>query len=307
MQNGKTLVWDDLRLALAIARGRGLSGAARALGVNHSTVFRRLAGLEDGLGVRLFERQDGRYAPTPAGERIIAAAMRIEDEALAAERAIVGRDLRLSGRLRVTASETLAHRMLVRIIAAFHARNPAVQVELVLDHRLLSLSRREADVALRARRPVESDLFGRKLADVDWALYACAGYLAARGRPRGPADYAVHHWIGWEDTGAPIRSVEWLARSAPEDSVVFRCNSLVTQMMAARAGMGIAPLPCYIGDKETELERIGRPLPDLRGELWIVTHEDLRRSARVRAFLEFVGDAVMREITGRAAPARRAA
>lgn len=295
MQVGKAIAWDDLHLVLAIGRARALAGAARALGVNHSTVFRRLAAIEDRLGVRLFERQGGRYVPTVSGERMMAAGERIEDEALAAERAIAGHDLRVSGRLRVTASETLAYRMLICMIAAFRERHPAVQVDLVLDHRLLSLSRREADVALRARRPVESDLFGRKLADAAWGLYAAKSYLATRPKLRGPADYAAHAWIGWEDTAAPIRSVEWLARSVPEEAVVFRCNSLISQMMAAKAGMGIAPLPCYVGDAEAELERIGRPLPELSGELWIITHQDLRQTARVRTFIEMVGDAVARE------------
>jgi DNA-binding transcriptional LysR family regulator len=295
MQNRKPIGWDDLRLVLAIGRARALSGAAMALGVNHSTVFRRLAAIEDRLGVRLFERHGGGYTPTASGERMMAAAERIDQEALAAEREIVGRDLRLSGRLRVTASETLAYRMLMRMIAAFRERHPDVQVDLVLDHRLLSLSRREADVALRARRPVESDLFGRKLADIAWGLYAARPYLARRAKPRGPADYAAHAWIGWEDSVSAIRSVDWLARTVPQDAVVFRCNSLINQMMAAKAAIGIAPLPCYLADPEPELERIGRPLPELGGELWIVTHQDLRQTARVRSFLELVGDAVARE------------
>src|SRR5690242_20666635 len=142
--------WDGLRYVLAIARAAGLGGAAAALGVSHSTVFRRLKLLEERLGVALFERLPSGYAATDAGEQLLRAAERIEAETLALDRAITGQDRRLSGRLRVTASETLAYRVLTAEIARFRAVHAGIEVELAIDNRALDLARREADVALRA-------------------------------------------------------------------------------------------------------------------------------------------------------------
>src|SRR5690606_25569613 len=149
---------------LAVARGRGLAGAAEALAVDPSTVFRRLNAVEGRLGTRLFERVSGGYRPTAAGERMVAAAERMEREAIEIDRDLTGRDTRLAGRLRVTSSETLAFRLLTRHLASFRAKHPGIGLELIVDNRLLSLSRREADVALRPTRPDQDDLIGRKLA-----------------------------------------------------------------------------------------------------------------------------------------------
>ena len=181
--------WNEPRLVLAVQRAGSLKAAASALGIDHSTAFRRLNSLEKELGVRLFERlPGGSYQATPAGERMAAAGERMEDETLALDRHIAGRDHRLSGRLRVTSSETLAYSMLTRHLAAFRQEHPGIVVELVIDNRVLSLSRREADIALRPVRPRESDLWGRKLADVTWTLYAIPALLEAIGGPLSAAE-----------------------------------------------------------------------------------------------------------------------
>ncbi|HEX9449282.1 MAG TPA: LysR family transcriptional regulator, partial [Dongiaceae bacterium] len=173
--------WNDLRLVLAISRAGSLTGAAPALGVNHSTAFRRLNNLEEQLGVRLFERlPGGLYQATAAGDRMAETAERVESEAAGLDRDIAGRDHRLTGQLRVTSSETLAHRLLTCQLARFRAAHPGIVVELTIDNRILSLSRREADIALRPARPKEGDLFGRKLADIGWTLYGAPALLGAR-------------------------------------------------------------------------------------------------------------------------------
>lgn len=180
--------WNDLRLVLAIVRAGSLTSAAKALGVNHSTTFRRLGALEERLGVRLFERLPaGLYAPTSAGERMAATAERVETETAALDRDLLGADLRLSGRLRVTCSETLAYALLTPCVADFRAAQPGIVLDLVIDNRVLSLSRREADVALRVARPKEPDLHGRKLADLAWALYATPDLLKRVGPVAGTA------------------------------------------------------------------------------------------------------------------------
>jgi DNA-binding transcriptional LysR family regulator len=280
--------WNDLRLVLAIARSRGLTGAAKTLGIDHSTAFRRLQVLEARLGVPMFERLPGGvYAPTQAGQLTVMTAERVETEVLGLARDIAGRDTRLSGRLRVTSSETLAYRLLTRHIASFRREHPGIVVELVIDNRVLSLSRREADVALRPMRPRESELWGRKLAEVAWTAYG-AKELLERSRQLWSAEQ-LRDWpiIGWEEGVAGIAAADWLSSVVPDAAFVYRTSSLVNQLVAARAGIGLAVLPCYLGDPEPELVRaLPTVLVELRSEMWIVTHKDLRKTARVRAFFD---------------------
>jgi DNA-binding transcriptional LysR family regulator len=301
--------WNELRLVLAIARGGRLRRAARDLGVDHSTAFRRLQAIESRLGTPLFERlPDGLYEPTPTGARMAAAAERMEDEALALDRDIAGQDHRLMGRLRITSSETLAYRVLTRHLAAFRSTHPGVVVELAIDNRVLSLTRREADVALRPTRPEEGELWGRKLADVAWTVYGAKAYLDGRPAPASAAELAAHPLIGWEEGAGEINALEWLASTAPASAVVYRTNSLVNQFLAAKAGIGLAVLPCYLGDPESDLARaLADPVPELARELWIVTHADLKRTARVNAFFELIGTGIAEDkalIEGRCVAAR---
>jgi DNA-binding transcriptional LysR family regulator len=280
--------WNDLRLVLAIARSRGLTGAAKTLGIDHSTAFRRLQVLEARLGVPMFERLPGGvYAPTQAGQLTVMTSERVETEVLGLARDIAGRDTRLSGRLRVTSSETLAYRLLTRHIASFRREHPGIVVELVIDNRVLSLSRREAEVALRPMRPRESKLWGRKLAEVTWTAYG-AKELLERSRQLWSAEQ-LQDWpiIGWEEGLAGIAAADWLSSVVPDAAFVYRTSSLVNQLVAARAGIGLAVLPCYLGDPEPELVRaLPTVLMELRSEMWIVTHKDLRKTARVRAFFD---------------------
>ncbi len=286
--------WNDFRLLLAVARARSLTGAAKPLGIDHSTVFRRLQAIETRLGLCVFERlPGGAYLPTDAGQRIVAAAERIEDEVLGLSREMAGRDARLVGRLRVTSSETLAYRLLTRHIGAFRRQHPGVVIELAIDNRVLSLSRREADVALRPMRPRESDLWGRKLAEVAWGVYGARTLLMELGQPETANVLEDYPMIGWEDGARDIGAASWLTATVPDAAFVFRTSSLVNQFVAARAGIGLAVLPCYLGDPEPDLMRaLPQPVDVLRSEMWIVTHTDLRKTARVRAFFAVVADGI---------------
>ena len=299
--------WDDLRLVLAIARAGGLSGAAKSLGVNHSTLFRRLNAIEENLGVKLFERLPTGYRPTDAGERLIGAAERIEAEAIALDRELTGRDTRLSGRLRVTSSETLAFRVLTSEIARFRGIHPGIEIELVIDNRPLDLSRREADVALRAARPTQGDLFGRKLADIAWAVYGAPDCLG-RGAPAGPEDLAGYPFVGWGEAALPVKAAAWLVEAIPADAIAYRSSSLLNQLVAAKAGIGLAVLPCYLADPEPGLIRVLPPIAGLTTELWLITHKTLKGTARVRAFMEIVGGGVRRRLAAlvQDSPAREA-
>jgi DNA-binding transcriptional LysR family regulator len=290
------LDWNDFRMVLTIARAGGLVRAAEALGVNHSTVFRRLNGLEEQLGVQLFERLPGGYEPTDAGAQLVAAGERIEAETLALERDLAGRDARLRGRLRVTSSETLAFRVLTAEIVRFRAAHPGIQVEVVIENRQLDLSRREADLAFRATRPTQGDLFGRKLADIAWAVYGADTYLAMRGVPAASGELAAHAMIGWDSAASTVKAVQWLAGTVPESAIVYRSSSLINQLLAVKAGIGLAVLPCYLADPEPDLCRALTPIPELTRELWLITHETLKGTARVRAFMEIVGEGVRRRL-----------
>lgn len=274
--------WDDLRIFLAVARAGSLSGAARTLGVNHSTVFRRIGAFEEALGVRLFERQTGGYLLTPAGEELRDGALRVEEEIASVSRKVTGQDLRLSGTVRITTIDMLAFGLLPRHLAGFRDAYPGIEVELIVGNVALNLSRREADVALRVgNAPVET-LVGRRVGRLAFAVYGSAGYRARRSEP----DLALHDWIGFDSEHEAL--VRRIARFLPEVKPRLRTNSVAAALSTAKAGLGLAPLPCGLADIEADLVRIA-PLPDeFTLDLWLLTHEDLRRTARIRAFLDFM-------------------
>ena len=227
-------------------------------------------------------------------ERIADTAERVETELLALDRESSGRDQQLSGVLRVTASETFSNSVLPPLFARFHESHPRIQLILSIDNRMLDLGRREADVALRVRRPIDPTLFGRRLTGIAWAFYgpgSMSGNLRRDGRS---FNFSRHAVVGWDEP-APIVASEWVAAHVPEERIAYRSNSLINQLMAVGAGIGIALLPCYLADRDESVRRISPVLADLASELWIVTHEDLRNTARIREFLSVIGDAIVEE------------
>lgn len=281
----------DLPLVLALARAGTLAAAAEVLAIDQSTVFRRLNELEGRLGARLFERSARGYRLTEAGELAATAAERVETELHALDREITGRDRQLSGSVRLTASETLSYGVLPQLIARFRRAHPGIQLTLTIDNRVLDLSRREAEVALRTRRPMEGDLFGRKLADIAWAFYGSSTQRPVRRRADA-LDFSGRDVIGWDEPSDRIAASAWLHEHVPAAQIIYRSNSLVHQLMAARAEIGIALLPCYLADPVSELRRISAPLAELQSELWIVTHKALKDTARIRACLTIIGDGI---------------
>ena len=273
--------WDDLRLFLAVARAGTLSGAARALGVNHSTVFRRVGAFEEALEVRLFERLPGGYVLTAAGEEMREAALRVEAEIAALGRKVAGQDLRLSGTIRVTTIDMLALGLLPRHLAAFRSAYPGIELEVAVSNAAVSLSRREADVALRVSNQPPETLVGRRVGRLVFAAYSVAPMDGAADVPLAERD-----WIGFDtDHEALVRR---FADFLPGVRPVLRVNSVATAIAAAKAGIGIAPLPCGIADLEPGLVRVAALPDDFTLDLWLLTHEDLRRTARIRAFLDFL-------------------
>ncbi|MGO4713592.1 LysR family transcriptional regulator [Bradyrhizobium sp. 2TAF24] len=284
--------WNEFRIVLAIGRAGSLAGAAKDLGHDHSTIFRWLNALEKRRGVQLFDRTTHPYVPTEAGLQMVLAAERLEAEILAVDRAITGQDARLSGKLRITSSETLAYRILNEVLAGFRRAHEGIELELLVDNRQLDLLRREADIAIRATRPREGELFGRKIASTPWTFYGSRRYLADRGCPSDLAALSDHAVIGW-DSGAVAAASKWLTDNISPHAFAYRSSSLINQLMAVKAGLGLALLPCYLGDLEPDIERVQDPLDELTRELWLITHKDLRHTARVRAFFDHVGGGLL--------------
>ena len=279
----RSLAWDDLLYVLSVGRSGSLSGAARALRVNHSTVFRRIGAIEEQLGVRLFDRRRDGYAPTAAGEAVIALAGRMDEEVLALERSLAGEDLRPSGTVRVTTTDTMIATV-TPICGAFRNLYPEICIELITGNERLNLSRRDADIALRPALDPPENLHGRRLADIAFAVYGARPYLAAAGG--GGLDRA-HAWVGLDESLSHLSAYQWLAANVPAERVGFRSNAFEAVLSACRAGLGLAVLPCYMADPAPELTRLGDPIPELATGFWLLVHEDLRRTARVRAFIDF--------------------
>lgn len=279
--------WDDLRYILAVAAAGSLAGAARSLGVNHTTVLRRVSAFEDQHGLRLFERLPTGYVLTPGGEELIAAARRIDATVNDLERKLAGQDLKLSGTVRVTTTDTLMGSLLPEILARFRDAHPGITVEIAISNAFLNLTKRDADVAIRPARNPPETLVGRRVAKVAFAIYGQRRYLARRKTQ----DLKGQRWILPDDSLANTAAAQWLKSELPDVEVALRTDSLLAAAQAARAGIGLAALPCYLGDTLSELVCVEGPVTAMETALWILTHEDLKHVARIRAFSDFAAEA----------------
>lgn len=276
--------WDDFRYVKAIADHRSLGGAASLLGVNHSTVFRRLAQIEGQLGSRLFERSRGGYTLTPCGEEMVRLAERMDEDIIAFERRVTGHDLRPSGELRITTNDTLHIHLLPEIFAAFRRAYPEIVLDVLVSNQQLNLSKRDADIAVRAtERPPEA-LIGRRIAGFSWAVHAPA---ALAGTRFDASEARRHDWIGFDDMLAGIKPAKWLQQHVGPERIVYKINTVLGLAEAVAAGIGLAVMPCLIAAKVPGLVRLAPPDPELETGLWLLTHADLRQTARVRAFMDF--------------------
>jgi DNA-binding transcriptional LysR family regulator len=280
----RSLAWDDLLYVLSVGRAGSLSGAARALRVNHSTVFRRIGAIEEQMGVRLFDRRRDGYVPTAAGEAVVALAEEMDQQVVALERKLSGEDLRPSGTVRVTTTDTLISTV-TPLCGKFRRAYPEICIELATGNEFLNLSRRDADVALRPSKHPPENLHGRRIASIAFAVYGSRRYLAAAG---GTDLSRAHEWIALDDTLSHLAVHAWIRQNVPPEWISFRASSFIAVLEAARAGMGLGILPCYLADPVAELQRASAPMPELATDFWLLVHEDLRRTARVRAFTDFV-------------------
>jgi DNA-binding transcriptional LysR family regulator len=290
------LDWDDLRYVLAVARAGTLSGAARALSVTHSTVLRRVDAIEARLQVRLFERQRSGYTPTAAGEALRHSAEQCEPLVAEAERRVIGQDSALHGHLRLTTLPMIAHDLLPGVLAEFCAAYPHIELELGVSLDRVDLSHRAADVALRMSAQVPEHLVGRQLGMVRYRIYGWRGTSILYppfddGRLHPVQNLAQElPWIGFERDVFERPSNRWLDANVPASQVKIRVDHFPSTLALLRTGIGVGMLPELMARGEPALVALSEPIEAMTIPLWILTHPDLRNTARVRAFMRMAGD-----------------
>jgi DNA-binding transcriptional LysR family regulator len=280
--------WDDLRIFLSLARGGTLTTAAKALGVSHPTVARRVQALEKQIGARLFERLPDRFVPTAAGAELLADTEAMEKAALSINRRSAGLSDTVSGVVRLSAGEAMSA-LLARHLAALRADLKQIEFELTASHTLANLSRREADLLIREQVPELGGIVARKLGRVAYAVYA------NRALTVGKAELKSAPWIGFDDDHSYMPGQHWLQQLLDGARPAVRCNNWLVLFEAARAGTGLAVLPCFLGDTDPQLQRIGNVIPEVYADQWLLVHRDLRALPRVRAVMDAVVTLFQRE------------
>jgi len=279
------LNWNDLRFVLALARSQSLAGAARRLGVNETTVARRVAQAEQRLGARLFERNLGRLHPTEAGAAVVAGAERVELEVQALESATSGADRLAAGSVRVTSVPIIVNRILVPALPRLLSDHPQLRVELIAEPRDLSLTKREADIALRLARPrKEVRAIARRIGQLDYAVY---GPSRRRTEPLP--------WVTYDDSMADLPQGRWMAERAIRErdaQAQVMVNDAEAMLQGVKAGLGKSLLPIAIGDQEPGLERHGDGSVLLSRELWLMVHPELRELVRIRVVMDWLATVI---------------
>jgi DNA-binding transcriptional LysR family regulator len=290
--------WDDLRFFLAVARSGSLAAGARLLKVKHSTVLRRISNLENRLGARLFDRTPTGYFLTQAGADIMDTAQEVEAAAFEIERRTLGRDRALTGELRVSMTDVVG-RQVAGALTAFRRLNPGIVVDVLITAEPLSLAKRQADVAIRVGARPEPYLIGRRLLDVHFAVYGTQDYLDARpiSKTMLPG-WAAYDWVVLDQDGEAFPQASWERKHIAEELVAMRTNSSPLVFDAVRAGMGVAILATASADTDPSFVRVSDEVFDFGLGTWVLTHADLRRIPRVRAFMDFIVGEAKRPTVG---------
>jgi DNA-binding transcriptional LysR family regulator len=284
----QSIRWDDLQIVWAIYETGTLSGAGRRLNVSHATVFRRLGNIEKRLEVALFERSRTGYTPTPAGEDLAAVAQQVDADIKGAERRLAGQDLKLSGNIRITTTDTLYSGLLAPAFAGFRASYPDIELEVVISNQVQSLSKREADIAIRPTRNPPETLVGRRIDTIEQAIY---GQMAHWQDSHTTLQTLLEcHWIGPDKHMGDSTLEAWMTQHDLDQQCHYRVDSMLGMQTAVCNSSEVAVLPCYLGDSDSRLKRLTNPLPELSVPLWILIHPDLRRVSRIKAFTETMAD-----------------
>ena len=284
----KSLNWNDLKVILAICRAGTLSGAAKDLGTSHSTVFRQITAIEEKLSTRFFNRLSHGYEMTEAGETVLARATEIEENILDLETELMSKDLRLKGPIRLTAPEGITNYLLMPHLTNFQHQHPDIEIELIVSSEDLQLMQHQADIAIRTTTKPPPTSIGKKICDYRIGIYAAENYLErVKDRKYQQYDYVSFN-VGINFFLPPYFSEDELP------NVVFKSDSIQAVTTAACEGMGAVILPCLVGEKEPKLKRVTPPFEQAT-ELWLLTHADLRQTARVKALMDFLFESLKEE------------
>ncbi len=273
--------WEDLRHFTALAREKSLSAAAKKLRVEHATVSRRVSALEGALKLKLVDRRARSYELTADGLRIAAIGFTMESEAFGLERFATTVKASISGEVSLSAPPALANRLIAPRLTEFFGIFPEIRIRLIGEKRPASLSRKEADLAVRIGRPTENTLVARKIGLLRFGLYASVSYFDARS-------FDQHAFIAYDESSDDLPQQKWLMNVAAGRPIVVRTNDLHGQHAAARSGAGIAALPDFLAAGDASMARVYEQEPPLTRELWLVVHRDLKAVPRVRAFMNFL-------------------
>lgn len=285
------LEWNDLRLVLAIGRAGSLAGAARELKNDHSTIFRKLNSIEKRVGVRFFDRLNGRYEMTEAGEAALKVAKSFESDVLDLDRELLGRDARLQGNIRISAPEGPAVVSLPKVLAGFRRQHPEVTLELMSEFGAADLNRREADIALRITKTPPDNNLGRCICDFTFSAYASPAYLEKSGsRP-----LIDHDWVVFEPTVSWTTPLIFPSNDVRESRTVLSTDSVHSAVAAAREGIGALVISSFLADADPRLTRIAGPFNEITLQLWVLMHPDLRNTTRVTALMHHIVRELRRE------------
>ncbi|NQW50008.1 MAG: LysR family transcriptional regulator [Rhodospirillales bacterium] len=296
--------WDDLRVFLALAREGTLTTAAKALGVSHPTVSRRVQALEQKIGARLFDRLPDRFVPTSAGEELLADTEAMEKAAHSIHRRSAGLSDTVSGTVRLSAEEATAA-LIARYSAELRAKLPQIEFEVISSHTLANLSRREADLLIREQVPELGDIVARKLGRLAYAIYAARDFPVTRSTPAALAGLS---WVGFDDDHIRMPGQSWLLDFRGGRRPEIRGNNWLVLHEATRTGAGLAVLPCHLADPDPLLRRVGGVIAEVFADQWLLVHRDLRALPRVRAVMDAVIGLFQRErllLEGRSRPSSR--
>ncbi|WP_420334163.1 LysR family transcriptional regulator [Roseibium sp.] len=297
LSGDQKLEWSDIPYILTVCEAGSLAGAARLLGVNHSTVFRRVESVEKRLGVRLFERRRSGYVMTPAGELFLKQASVLCNGMDRIERELSGKDLRLEGPLTVTTTDSLLH-CLSPVFAAFQARHPDIELRLLSDVRALDLMQRDADIALRPTHDPPEHWIGRRLSRLSFATYAHRDYW------QEACELAPDNlrWVLLGDDLHQSPMSRLAVRHRAKEAKVTIANTMMSVFDLVRSGTGIAAMPCYLAEGSPGLVRVHEPDASANWHLWLLAHPDVRRSARVNAFYDFAATQITEAYLGQPCP-----
>ena len=287
--------WNDLRHFLAVAETGSTLAAGRRLRVSQTTVARRVTALEEALGLALFERRQAGYVLTPAGEALLGQAGAVESAAAALADAAAAQTREASGLVRLTVGESLAVTVMPPILRDLYEAHPGIRIELDSSDAKRDLGAGAADVAVRTTvQPTEGGLVGRRVAHDDWAAYCSRAYAETHGRPTSIRELRRHPLVGGGGDGIWDHYLAWLRQYGLEEAVAIHHDSVNGLIAAVKAGFGVAALPCFVAENDVELVRCLPPRHKEERGIWLLTHERLRHTPRVRAVMDFLGDRLTR-------------